>query len=146
MEDRVSSEGSHTHGDPVGGFQVRARVQHHGILGKRSFSSDPSEQPRNGGMHPLFSSTASSMTSSSAKWARRFFVVKDSFLLYYSEGEKKSFEKRGGAGGWFNLRPKGVVPLGGSSVRTSSEPGQDYVIHIMSDEFQHVSFGQFFSK
>ncbi|CAG0919400.1 unnamed protein product [Notodromas monacha] len=132
MEDRLSSEGSHhTHGDPPS-FQVRARVQHHGILGKRSFSSDYGSSGL--GLNPPFHGPGS---TGSAKWAKRFFVVKDSFLMYYAESERKSFEKRGGTGGWFNMRPKGVVPLGGSSVTTSSEIGQEYVIHITSDEFQH---------
>lgn len=34
--------------------------------------------------------------------AKRFFVIKDSFLLYYAESEKRSFE----SSRIFNIHPK----------------------------------------
>jgi hypothetical protein len=65
----------------------------------------------------------------------RFFIVKEGFLLYYSESEKKAFDKRG----CFNIHPKGVIPVGGCIIQASTELGQDYVIRIASDSFVHVS-------
>lgn len=46
----------------------------------------------------------------------RFFIIKESFLLYYSESEKKSFETNK----YFNIHPKvrGPFPLGHSRGRT----------------------------
>lgn len=37
----------------------------------------------------------------------RFFIIKESFLLYYSESEKKSFETNK----YFNIHPKVRGPL-----------------------------------
>lgn len=65
-----------------------------------------------------------------AKWTKRFFVIKDGFLLYYPENEKKSFDK-----GVFNMHPKGVLPLGGCSVSAVLGNGSPYLIEIKSDEF-----------
>ena len=65
----------------------------------------------------------------------RFFIVKEGFLLYYSESEKKVFDKKG----YFNIHPKGVIPVGGCIIQASTELGQDYVIRIISDSFIHVS-------
>jgi hypothetical protein len=68
-------------------------------------------------------------------FSSRFFVVKEGFLLYYSESEKKVFDKKG----YFNIHPKGVIPVGGCIIQASTELGQDYVIRITSDSFVHVS-------
>ncbi|RXM97018.1 RNA-binding protein 25, partial [Acipenser ruthenus] len=38
----------------------------------------------------------------STKWSKRFFIIKDSFLLYYAENEKKNFETNK----YFNIHPK----------------------------------------
>lgn len=88
-------------------FNIVTKVQLSGILLKKSFSPH------------------------SNKWNRRFFMVKEGFLLYYSENEKKSFDKRG----YFNIHPKGVLPIGGCIIQASSDVSQEYVIKISSDTF-----------
>lgn len=40
----------------------------------------------------------------------RFFIIKESFLLYYSESEKKSFETNK----YFNIHPKVRGPVPGA--------------------------------
>jgi hypothetical protein len=55
--------------------------------------------------------------------------------LYYSESEKKVFDKIG----CFNIHPKGVIPVGGCIIQASTELGQDCVIRITSESFVHVS-------
>ncbi|XP_039597683.1 pleckstrin homology domain-containing family D member 1 isoform X1 [Polypterus senegalus] len=67
----------------------------------------------------------------SAKWSRRFFIIKDSFLLYYAENEKKSFETNK----YFNIHPKGVIPLGGCIVEPREEPGMPYAMTVSHDDF-----------
>ncbi|KAK1792919.1 hypothetical protein P4O66_001644 [Electrophorus voltai] len=49
-------------------LDISTKVQLHGVLWKRPFGRP------------------------SAKWSRRFFIIKDSFLLYYAESEKRNFE------------------------------------------------------
>ncbi|KDR03817.1 hypothetical protein L798_04460 [Zootermopsis nevadensis] len=92
-------------------FSVFTKVQLSGILFKKSFAPH------------------------SNKWSKRFFIVKEGFLLYYSESEKKVFDKKG----CFNIHPKGVIPVGGCIIQASTELGQDYVIRITSDSFVHGS-------
>ncbi|XP_023718303.1 pleckstrin homology domain-containing family D member 1 [Cryptotermes secundus] len=92
-------------------FSVFTKVQISGVLFKKSFAPH------------------------SNKWSKRFFIVKEGFLLYYSESEKKVFDKKG----CFNIHPKGVIPVGGCIIQASTELGQDYVIRITSDSFVHGS-------
>jgi hypothetical protein len=47
-------------------------------------------------------------TSGKRRWARRYFVLKDGFILYYAA--------RAAAMTAFDVHPKGVIPLGGCSV------------------------------
>ncbi|KFW04525.1 PREDICTED: pleckstrin homology domain-containing family D member 1, partial [Fulmarus glacialis] len=61
----------------------------------------------------------------------RFFIIKESFLLYYAESEKKSFESNK----YFNIHPKGVVPLGGCIVEPKEEPNMPYAIKISHEDF-----------
>ncbi|KFZ67806.1 Pleckstrin homology domain-containing family D member 1, partial [Podiceps cristatus] len=65
----------------------------------------------------------------------RFFIIKESFLLYYAESEKKSFESNK----YFNIHPKGVVPLGGCIVEPKEEPNMPYAIKISHEDFHHDS-------
>ncbi|KAB5562046.1 hypothetical protein PHYPO_G00013430 [Pangasianodon hypophthalmus] len=67
----------------------------------------------------------------SAKWARRFFIIKDSFLLYYAENEKRNFE----ANRYFNIHPKGVIPLGGCVVEPREEQGMPFAMVINHEDF-----------
>ncbi|CAG0890559.1 unnamed protein product [Darwinula stevensoni] len=94
---------------------IATKIQHHGFLLKKSFRRQAD------------------------KWQRRYFVVKDSFLLYYGESERKNFEKRG----HFNIHPRGVIPIGGCIIHGASSiyppSSQDYVITISSDEYQKVA-------
>ncbi|KAK2533259.1 Plekhd1 [Columba livia] len=88
----------------------------------------------------------------------RFFIIKESFLLYYAESEKKSFESNK----YFNIHPKvrsicmaegvilflaptlssgptsedkGVIPLGGCIVEPKEEPNMPYAIKISHEDF-----------
>ncbi|XP_071453636.1 pleckstrin homology domain-containing family D member 1-like isoform X2 [Hetaerina americana] len=88
-------------------FCILTRVQHSGLLLKKSFA-----------LH-------------STKWSKRFFIVKEGFLLYYPESEKKTFVKRG----YLNIHPKGVIPLGGCVIEPAADLGQDYMIWIKNDDF-----------
>ncbi|RVE57558.1 hypothetical protein OJAV_G00217440 [Oryzias javanicus] len=88
-------------------LDISTKVQLHGVLWKRPFGRP------------------------SAKWSRRFFIIKDSFLLYYGENEKKSFESNR----FFNIHPKGVIPLGGCVVSTNEDMGMPFAIVINLEDF-----------
>ncbi|XP_077586763.1 pleckstrin homology domain-containing family D member 1 [Stigmatopora nigra] len=88
-------------------LDISAKVQLHGVLWKRPFGRP------------------------SAKWSRRFFVIKDSFLLYYAESEKRSFE----SSRMFNIHPKGVIPLGGCVVSTTEDMGMPFGLVIGLEDF-----------
>ncbi|XP_039993791.1 pleckstrin homology domain-containing family D member 1 [Xiphias gladius] len=83
------------------------KVQLHGVLWKRPFGRP------------------------SAKWSRRFFIIKDSFLLYYAESEKRNFETNR----YFNIHPKGVIPLGGCVVSANEDLGMPFAIVINLEDF-----------
>ncbi|NXI43878.1 PLHD1 protein, partial [Galbula dea] len=88
-------------------LDISTKVQLYGVLWKRPFGRQ------------------------SAKWSRRFFIIKESFLLYYAESEKKSFESNK----YFNIHPKGVIPLGGCIVEPKEEPNMPYAIKISHEDF-----------
>ncbi|GAB1297579.1 Pleckstrin homology domain-containing family D member 1 [Apodemus speciosus] len=88
-------------------LDISTKVQLYGVLWKRPFGR------------------------SSAKWSRRFFIIKESFLLYYSESERKSFETNK----YFNIHPKGVIPLGGCLVEAREEPSMPYAMKISHQDF-----------
>uniref|UniRef100_A0A8C8R7X7 Pleckstrin homology and coiled-coil domain containing D1 n=1 Tax=Pelusios castaneus TaxID=367368 RepID=A0A8C8R7X7_9SAUR len=88
-------------------LDISTKVQLYGVLWKRPFGRQ------------------------SAKWSRRFFIIKESFLLYYSESEKKSFESNK----YFNIHPKGVIPLGGCIVEAKEEPNMPYAMKISHEDF-----------
>jgi myosin heavy subunit len=66
----------------------------------------------------------------SAKWSKRFFVVKDGFLLYYPESAQKVMDKTQSLG----LHPKGILPLGGCTVESYSDPGHPFCLQITAEE------------
>ncbi|XP_065184469.1 pleckstrin homology domain-containing family D member 1-like [Sycon ciliatum] len=74
-------------------FDIDTRVQMSGLLLKKPFGHKAN------------------------KWQKRFFIIKEGFLLYYGESEKKVFDRSG----HFNIHPKGVIPLGGITVKPSDE-------------------------
>ncbi|CAL1540347.1 unnamed protein product [Lymnaea stagnalis] len=82
------------------------RIQIHGILLKKPFAHQ------------------------SSKWSKRFFLVKDGFLMYYDANEKKDYERRE----FFNIHPKGVLPLGECSFKSCREPQQPFCVQIESQE------------
>ncbi|XP_071354535.1 pleckstrin homology domain-containing family D member 1 [Trachinotus anak] len=88
-------------------LDISTKVQLHGVLWKRPFGRP------------------------SAKWSRRFFIIKDSFLLYYAESEKKNFETNR----FFNIHPKGVIPLGGCVVSANEDMGMPFAIVINLEDF-----------
>ncbi|XP_068578003.1 pleckstrin homology domain-containing family D member 1 [Cebidichthys violaceus] len=83
------------------------KVQLHGVLWKRPFGRP------------------------SAKWSRRFFIIKDSFLLYYAESERRNFETNR----YFNIHPKGVIPLGGCVVSANENMGMPFAIVVDLEDF-----------
>ncbi|XP_070577385.1 pleckstrin homology domain-containing family D member 1-like isoform X2 [Ptychodera flava] len=87
-------------------FDVSTRVQLWGVLGKKPFGH------------------------SANKWSKRFFVVKEGFLLYYPENEKKDFEKKV----HFNIHPKGVIPLGGSIIEPVEEALRSWSFKIDTED------------
>ncbi|CAG5122675.1 unnamed protein product [Candidula unifasciata] len=66
----------------------------------------------------------------SSRWTKRFFLVKDGFLMYYDVNEKKDYERRD----YFNIHPKGVVPLGECHFKPCREPQQPFCILLESPE------------
>ncbi|XP_066466653.1 pleckstrin homology domain-containing family D member 1 [Tiliqua scincoides] len=88
-------------------LDISTKVQLYGVLWKRPFGRP------------------------SAKWSRRFFIIKESFLLYYAENEKKNFENNR----YFNIHPKGVIPLGGCIVEAKEEPNMPYAMKISHEDF-----------
>jgi hypothetical protein len=85
-----------------------AKVQHYGLLMKKPFGHK------------------------SARWQKRFFIVKEGFLLYYPESENKAFERAH----TFNIHPKGVIPLGGCMVAEEWCGSQKFAIKITHDHFK----------
>jgi len=61
--------------------------------------------------------------TSGSSWARRWVVVKDSFLAWYDEVKEDKKAAAAGAGGGglqaFNIHPKGIVPLDGVDVEVT---------------------------
>ena len=57
-------------------------------------------------------------------------MIKDGFLLYFPESERKEFDKRRHLG----INPKGAIPLGGCIIDTRREQGHPFSISITSDE------------
>uniref|UniRef100_UPI0037E72F73 pleckstrin homology domain-containing family D member 1 n=1 Tax=Semicossyphus pulcher TaxID=241346 RepID=UPI0037E72F73 len=88
-------------------LDISTKVQLHGVLWKRPFGRP------------------------SAKWSRRFFIIKDSFLLYYAESEKRNFETNR----YFNIHPKGVIPLEGCVVSANDNLGMPYAIVVNLEDF-----------
>ncbi|XP_044128543.1 pleckstrin homology domain-containing family D member 1 [Bufo gargarizans] len=88
-------------------LDIRTKVQLQGVLWKRPFGKQ------------------------STKWSKRFFIIKDSFLLYYAENERRNFESNK----YFNIHPKGVIPLSGCRVDPKEEPGMPYAIKISHEDF-----------
>uniref|UniRef100_A0A3B3ZBK0 PH domain-containing protein n=1 Tax=Periophthalmus magnuspinnatus TaxID=409849 RepID=A0A3B3ZBK0_9GOBI len=88
-------------------LDISTKVQIHGVLWKRPFGRP------------------------SAKWSRRFFIIKDSFLLYYAENEKRNFETNR----CLSIHPKGVIPLGGCVVSASENMGMPFAIEIHLEDF-----------
>ncbi|XP_068195823.1 pleckstrin homology domain-containing family D member 1 [Antennarius striatus] len=88
-------------------LDISTKVQLYGVLWKRPFGRP------------------------SAKWSRRFFIIKDSFLLYYAESEKRNFETNS----YFNIHPKGVIPLGGCVVSANEKMGMPFAIVVNLEDF-----------
>ncbi|KAM8920682.1 pleckstrin homology domain-containing family D member 1 [Pelodytes ibericus] len=102
----VSPSPSMDHTD-TDNLDIRTKVQLQGVLWKRPFGRQ------------------------SAKWSKRFFIIKDSFLLYYAESEKRNFESNK----YFNIHPKGVIPLSGCTVDAKEEPSMPYAMRISHEDF-----------
>ncbi|KAG9481031.1 hypothetical protein GDO78_010337 [Eleutherodactylus coqui] len=88
----VSPSPSMDHTD-TDNLDIRTKVQLLGVLWKRPFGRN------------------------SAKWSKRFFIIKDSFLLYYAENERRNFESNR----YFNIHPKGNILLAAESETEQSQ-------------------------
>uniref|UniRef100_A0A0N4ZSU4 PH domain-containing protein n=1 Tax=Parastrongyloides trichosuri TaxID=131310 RepID=A0A0N4ZSU4_PARTI len=65
------------------------------------------------------------------KWKKRFFILKECFLLYYSCKIKKEFETTRR----INLHPKGIIPLIGCSIISGGDVGKKYCLLITHCQF-----------
>ncbi|VDP10424.1 unnamed protein product [Soboliphyme baturini] len=65
-------------------------------------------------------------------WDKRFFVLKDSFLLYYAVSEKKLFERSH----QISSHPKGVIPISGCYVTACRQCDFEFCIAISHEDFQ----------
>ncbi|XP_052275036.1 pleckstrin homology domain-containing family D member 1-like isoform X2 [Dreissena polymorpha] len=70
--------------------------------------------------------------SAQSKWMKRLVVVRDGWLLYYPETERKEVPRRQ----FFNIHPKAALPLGTCVVTQSKEMGQHYAFTIESGEIE----------
>lgn len=93
----------HSDNDSVG---WRSRLQIYGVLSKRSVGQ--------------------------SKWMKRFFIVRDGWLLYYPDTEKKDFSRRN----VFNTHPKCAIPLGMCSVAPAQEQSQPFAFTISGEEVE----------
>lgn len=84
----------------------KSRLQIHGVLWKRS--------------------------TAQTKWMRRFFLVRDGWLFYYPETEKKDILRRS----FFNTSPKAAIPLGLCSINACTEQGQHSTFEVTSPEVE----------
>lgn len=88
----------------------------------------------------------------SARWSRRstciftscddvsrFFILKDSFLLYYAEKEAAAFADTG----MFNIHPKGVIPLSEAWIELDEETKGD-AGRLFGIVIKHHGFGGLF--
>ncbi|XP_065920784.1 pleckstrin homology domain-containing family D member 1-like [Dysidea avara] len=72
----------------------------------------------------------------SQRWQKRFFIVKEGFLMYYSDNEGKAFDRSH----HFNIHPKGVIPLGGCMVDECEDGAQKFAIKISHPLFKGQVF------
>lgn len=68
----------------------------------------------------------------SNKWSKRFCIVKDGYMFYYTEQERKDMEKRK----CISIHPKGFIPLGESIVDIHTSVTQFHAFTIESAELQ----------
>lgn len=68
----------------------------------------------------------------SNKWTKRFFLIRDGFMMYYAEQERKDFEKRD----FFNVHPKGIIPLGECQLTVTQDPAQPFCLQILCPELE----------
>ncbi|PAV85829.1 hypothetical protein WR25_16469 [Diploscapter pachys] len=66
-----------------------------------------------------------------AKWSKRFFVLKECFLIYYTTKFKKTFEKTRR----IDLHPKGIIPLIGCSIVSGGDVGKKHCLLIAHPQF-----------
>ncbi|VDM60182.1 unnamed protein product [Angiostrongylus costaricensis] len=66
-----------------------------------------------------------------AKWSKRFFVLKECFLIYYSTSFKKRFQKTKR----IDLHPKGIIPLIGCSIVCGGDVGKKHCLLIAHPQF-----------
>ncbi|XP_061319237.1 pleckstrin homology domain-containing family D member 1 isoform X1 [Pezoporus flaviventris] len=119
-------------------LDISTKVQLYGVLWKRPFGRQSAKWSRS--CSSAFLRAIEIQTKLKLSQVRYlpplplpagFFIIKESFLLYYAESEKKSFESNK----YFNIHPKGVIPLGGCVVEPKEEPNMPYAIKISHEDF-----------
>ncbi|XP_064600557.1 pleckstrin homology domain-containing family D member 1-like [Liolophura sinensis] len=68
----------------------------------------------------------------SSKWSKRYFILKDGWLLYYAENERRELEKRR----CLNIHPKGAIPMGECRVTATKEANQPFALCLESAEME----------
>uniref|UniRef100_A0A7E4VJ67 PH domain-containing protein n=1 Tax=Panagrellus redivivus TaxID=6233 RepID=A0A7E4VJ67_PANRE len=70
------------------------------------------------------------------KWNRRFFILKECFLLYYAAKQKKKYDKSKK----IDMHPKGIVPLIGCSIVPGGDigKGKKYCLLITHPQFDNA--------
>ncbi|KAK6062164.1 PH domain protein [Cooperia oncophora] len=66
-----------------------------------------------------------------ATWSKRFFLLKECFLIYYSTRFKKTFQKNKR----IDLHPKGIIPLIGCSIVCGGDVGKKHCLLIAHPQF-----------
>ncbi|CAB3397493.1 unnamed protein product [Caenorhabditis bovis] len=66
-----------------------------------------------------------------AKWTKRFFVLKECFLIYYAASFRKVFEKTKR----INMHPKGIIPLIGCSIVSGGDVDKKNCLLIAHPQF-----------
>ncbi|KAK0409443.1 hypothetical protein QR680_004541 [Steinernema hermaphroditum] len=68
------------------------------------------------------------------KWSKKFFVLKECFLLYYATKCQKQFEKTRK----IDLHPRGIIPLIGCSIVSGGDIGQKHCLLITHPQFDQA--------
>uniref|UniRef100_A0A1I7ZLH8 PH domain-containing protein n=1 Tax=Steinernema glaseri TaxID=37863 RepID=A0A1I7ZLH8_9BILA len=69
-----------------------------------------------------------------AKWSKKFFILKECFLLYYAAKCQKQYERTRK----IDLHPRGIIPLIGCSIVSGGDIGQKHCLLITHPQFDQA--------